>query len=327
MSYSHFTTEERICLQDLLKKRISFRKIADILGRNVSSVSREVARNRSLHPTEKNKNNPFLYHAWRAQVQCIVRQRQKRHFRLQPNSEEWNYIVEKLSAFWSPEQIAFRWRKDYPDKQSFGVSTIYRYLKNHVFENVSPKTHLRRHQKKMTSRSSCYNSIQPERIIPDWPEEIRKRLRVGDWEGDTIYGGVGKGLLITLVDRKTRYLKATLMQSRNAVLTGELIVSTLKDLPVKSLSFDNGSEFSEFRTIEKNLHTLVYFAEPHKPWQRGTNENTNDILRFFFPKGFDFRSISQHDVDFVVNLINSRPRKTLGWLSPDEFFQNSVALT
>ena len=105
-----------------------------------------------------------------------------------------------------------------------------------------------------------------------------------------------------------------------------VIEKLLKDLPVKSISLDNGSEFSEFRKLEQDLHTLVYFAEPHKPWQRGTNENTNDIIRFFFPKGFDFRTVTQEDVMLVENLINNRPRKCLGWKTPAEVFYESVAL-
>ena len=179
----------------------------------------------------------------------------------------------------------------------------------------------------MLPRSSNYNSIQPERIIPNWPDVIKHRSRIGDWEGDTVYGGVGKGLLVTQVDRKSRYLRASLLQSRESKLTKDTIVSMLYGFPVHSISLDNGSEFSEFRALEAELNTQVYFAEPHKPWQRGTNENTNDILRFFFPKGFDFHSIEQDDVDFVVDLINNRPRKCLGWKTPAEvFFEKSVAL-
>ena len=172
----------------------------------------------------------------------------------------------------------------------------------------------------MMPKSSCYNSIQPDRIIPQWPEEIRRRERIGDWEGDTVYGGVGKGLLVTQVDRKSRFLRAGLLAKRDALLTKDVICKLLKDLPVKSISLDNGSEFSEFRAVEKELNTLVYFAEPHKPWQRGTNENTNDILRFFFKKGFDFHSVTRETVDDVVDLINNRPRKCLGWKTPAEVF-------
>ena len=111
------------------------------------------------------------------------------------------------------------------------------------------------------------------------------------------------------------------------MITKNAIVNLLKDYPVHSISLDNGSEFAEFKAIEEELHTEVYFAEPHKPWQRGTNENTNGLIRFFFPKGFDFKSVTQDDVDYVVNLINNRPRKVLGWKSPAEaFFDECVAL-
>lgn len=326
-SYTHFTLEERKFLQQLLSKGYSFRKIADILGRNVSSVSREVKRNKSKHPKKKS-NNKFRYHAWRAQTLSITRRRENKRYRFSPGSEEWEYITDKLNLFWSPEEIAERWKLDYPDKNSFGFSTIYRYINNNRFDGISQKTHLRRRGKLRLPRNSCYNSIQPERIIPEWTEVIKQRLRIGDWEGDTVYGGIGKGLLITQVDRKSRFLCAALLPKREAVLTRKTIVKMLKDLPVHSISLDNGSEFADFRELERELQTQVYFAEPHKPWQRGTNENTNDMLRFFFPKGFDFRSVSQEDVDFVVNLLNHRPRKCLGWRTPAEiFFANSVALT
>lgn len=328
MSYTHFTLNERKYLQQLLSEGYSFRKIAEFLGRNVSSVSREVNRNKSKYPTKKKSNNKFQYHSWRAQTLTIMRRRQNNRYRLSPESEEWRYIVEKLELFWSPEEISERWKIDYPEKKSFGTSTVYRYIKDGKFEGISRKTHLRRRGKFMLPRSSCYNTIQPDRIIPEWPDEIKNRSRIGDWEGDTVYGGVGKGLLITQVDRKSRYLCAALLPKREAELTRKLTVKMLKDLPVRSISLDNGSEFAEFRQLEKQLKTKVYFAEPHKPWQRGTNENTNDMLRFFFPKGFDFRTVSQDDVDFVVALLNNRPRKCLGWKSPAEvFFDFSVALT
>lgn len=320
MSYTHFTLNERKFLQELLAEGKSFRKIAEILGRNVSSVSREVNRNKSKYPPKKKSNNEFRYHAWRAQTLTIIRRRESKHYRLHPETEEWNYIVEKLELFWTPEQIAERWKIEKSDKKKFGTSTIYRYIKNGSFDGISRKTHLRRRGKSMLPRTSNYNSIQPERIIPNWPDEIRNRERIGDWEGDTIYGGIGKGLLVTQVDRKSRFLCAALLPKREAVLTRKVIVKMLEHLPVKSISLDNGSEFADFRSVEEKLNTQVYFAEPHKPWQRGTNENTNDILRFFFPKGFDFRAITQDDVDFVVNLINNRPRKCLGWKTPAEIF-------
>ncbi|MDO5151852.1 MAG: IS30 family transposase [Eubacteriales bacterium] len=185
---------------------------------------------------------------------------------------------------------------------------------------------MRRRGKRNLPRNSNYNTIQPDRIIPEWPEEIRCRTRIGDWEGDTVYGGIGKGLLVSLVDRRSRFLKIGLLRNRTAECTRLVIEKLLAGLPVKSINLDNGSEFSEFRKLEANLHTLVYFAEPHKPWQRGTNENANDIIRFFFPKGFDFRTVTDDDIQRVENIINNRPRKCLGWKTPAEILLESVAL-
>lgn len=327
MSYTHFTLEERKFLQQLLSEGNSLRKIADYLGRNVSSVSREVNRNKSKYPKKKS-DNKYKYNAWRANTLSVIRRRESKRLRLTPETEEWEYIVDKLNLYWSPEAIVERWRQIYPEKEKFGTATIYRYVKAKRFEGISRKTHLRRRGKLMLPRKTCYNSIQPDRIIPEWSEEIKLRTRIGDWEGDTVYGGIGKGLLISQVDRKSRFLRAALLPKRDAELTRETIVKMLKAFPVESISLDNGSEFADFRKLEEELETKVYFAEPHKPWQRGTNENTNDMLRFFFPKGFDFRTITQDDLDFVVDLLNNRPRKCLGWRTPAEvFLQKTVALT
>lgn len=323
MSYTHFTLEERKYLQQLLSEGLSLRKIAAILERSPSTVSREVRRNRAKWKPRGNPNNQYWYNHWRAQNLYIRRRREGVRLALQPGTEEWEFIVAVLESYWSPETIAGRWQFQFPERKTLSASTIYRYIRKGLLPGITPKTHLRRRGKMILPRSSSYNSIQPDRTIPQWPEEIRQRTRIGDWEGDTMYGGIGKGLLVTQVDRKSRFLRAGLLAKRNAVLTKDVVCLLLRGLPVKSISLDNGSEFSEFHALEKELHTLVYFAEPHKPWQRGTNENTNGLLRFFFPKGFDFHSISQAQVDDVVDLINHRPRKCLGWKSPAEVFATS----
>jgi IS30 family transposase len=317
-SYKHFTSKERERLQELLEKNFSIRKIAKDLGRNPSSVCREIKRNSSKKG----------YNHWRAETLAICRRREHHRRCLKQGTEEWNYILARLRKYWSPEAICGRWALEHPDAKPLHYSTIYRYIKRGEFPDISEKTHLRRRGKRMLPRNSSYNSIQPDRIIPEWPDEIKQRSRVGDWEGDTVYGGIGKGLLVTMVDRKSRFLRSALLDSRKAALTKDTIVSIMQDMPVESISLDNGSEFSEFHAIEDELNTLVYFAEPHKPWQRGTNENTNDILRFFFPKGYDFKHLNPDFLADVVDLINSRPRKCLGWLSPYEVFsEECVALT
>ena len=326
MSYTHFTLEERKYLQQLLSEGYSFRKIAVILERSPSTISREVNRNRSKHPHYRKLYNRYGYNHWRA-CNLYIRRRREQHRRaLKPETAEWDYIIAGLQCYWSPEAICGRWHKEFPERKPLCVSTIYRYIRLGQFPKITVKQNLRRRGKRIQTRNANYNSIQPDRIIPQWPEEIRSRNRIGDWEGDTVYGGVGKGLLVTLVDRKSRHLKMGLLASRLADDTRVVIEELLHGLPIKSISLDNGSEFSEFRKLEEHLHTLVYFAEPPKPWQRGTNENTNDIVRFFFPKGCDFRTITDEDVRLVEDLINNRPRKCLGWKTPAEIFGESVAL-
>lgn len=320
MSYTHFTLEERKYLQKLLSEGLSIRKIAEILDRAPSSISREVKRNKPQCKPHRKKTNAYWYSPWRAQKLYMQRRKEKARTALKPLTDEWNYIINNLRNYWSPETICGRWHKEFPERKTICVSTVYRYIKLNLFPNITVKRNLRRRGKRIQTRNANYNSIQPDRIIPEWPDEIRLRTRFGDWEGDTVYGGIGKGLLVTQVDRKSRFLRAGLLEKREASLTKEVICRLLKDLPVKSISLDNGSEFAEFHAIEKELHTEIYFAEPHKPWQRGTNENTNDILRFFFPKGTNFHQVSDEELQKVVYLINTRPRKCLGWKSPFEVF-------
>ena len=326
LSYTHITLEERKYLEQLLSEGVSFQKIAAILGRSPSTISREVKRNRAKYKPHHKASNPFWYNHWRANNLYIRRRREQNRAALKPDTQPWDYIVAGLKAFWSPEQICGRWHKEFPSEKPLCASTIYRYIRQKKFPEINLKKHLRRRGKRCFPRDSNYNSIQPDRTIPEWPDVIRGRIRVGDWEGDTVYGGVGKGLLVTLVDRKSRLLRMGLLKSRNAEQTRLVIEKLLKGLPVKSISLDNGSEFSEFRKLEKSLTAIVYFAEPHKPWQRGTNENTNDIVRFFFPKGCDFRTVTDEDVQLIENSINNRPRKCLEWKTPAEVFFESVAL-
>ena len=326
MSYTHFTLEERKYLQKLLSEGYSFRKIAAILERSPSTISREVNRNRAKFKPKGRIDNKYWYNHWRAQNLYIRRRRNLERAALHPGTEEWEYIVSGFHRFWSPETIANCWNQTFPDRKSLCTSTIYRYIKLGEFNGIAVKTHLRRRGKRIQTRNANYNSIQPDRTIPQWPKEIANRTRIGDWEGDTVYGGIGKGFLVTLVDRKSRYLRMGLLKKREASETRCVIERLLNGLPVKSISLDNGSEFSEFRELEKKLNTLVYFAEPHKPWQRGTNENTNDCIRFFFPKGFDFRTVTEKDIQLVEDLINNRPRKCLNWKTPADVFFKRVAL-
>ncbi len=322
-SYTHFTLDERKYLQQLLSEGYSIRRAAAVLERSPSSVSREIRRNWAKYKP-KAPDNPYWYNHWHAQNLYTTRRREQVRAALKPGTERWDFIVRGLSQWWSPEQICGRWEKEHPKAKKLSITTIYRYIRQKKFPDITAKTHQRRRGKKYVRRDSNCNTIHPDRIIPEWPKEIKQRKRFGDWEGDTVLGGIGKGLLLTLVDRKSRYVRIGLLEHKTAEETRQEIERCLAGLPVESLSFDNGSEFAQFHELEAALKTLVYFAEPHKPWQRGTNENTNDLIRFFFPKGYDFRKVMEDDVARVEWLLNSRPRKCLKWKTPAEVF--SVAL-
>ena len=299
--YIHFTLSERICLQQLLSEKKSYREIAKILGRSPSTISREVKRNFS-----KKKQR---YNAWRATTLYIVRRRScvRKHI-IQPNTELYNYITEHLEYFWPPEIIAYKCKQQ--------------GLKENRLTGFSTKTHLRRRGKKRSGNRKNCSTIHPVHTIHDRPQIVEEKLRFGDFEGDTVYGGIGKGCAVTLVDRKSKLLVAAIAPNREKetlrkAFKNAFAQSEIK-IPIETITLDNGSEFADFLNIEKDLDTTIYFADPHSPWQRGLNENTNDILRFFYPKGTNFLNVSLEEFQNVVHLINSRPRKCLGYLSPIE---------
>lgn len=319
-SYTHFTLSEREKLLEYLEKGKSLRQIAKLLGRAPSSISREIKRNGNK--TTKNKYTP-----WRANSLAVGRSRRKRGFkRLSEETPVGKFVRFGLSCYWSPETIVNRWREMHPEDNTC-FSTIYRWLRRNLLKGFSRKEHLRRRGKRILSRNFFFNSIQPDRLITDWPDIIKNRLRIGDWEGDTVCGSHGKGAVLTFVDRKTRYLRAKIIRSKRADETCDAIIELMSDVPVYSISLDNGAEFAEFHRMEEALNAPVYFAHPYSPWERGTNENTNGLLRFFFPKGCNFLEVTDGELQRVVDLINNRPRKCLNWRTPAEVFcENCVAL-
>ena len=225
------------------------------------------------------------------------------------------FVIEGFAKRWSPEIITARYKKENIDEK-LSHSTIYRAVKNKEFSDITRKTHLRRRGK----RKNAHNTqIKPTHTIHDRPAIIETRQRLGDLEGDTVAGAIGKGCLVTLVDRCSRMLYAAKSHSRDSRLIEEAFKVSLDGVDVKSITLDNGTEFSRFAEIEKNHHTTVYFTEPRSPWQRGSNENINGLIRFFFPKGTNFHVVSDDELISVISLINNRPRKCLDWLSPVEF--------
>ncbi len=283
------------------------------MGRSPSTISREVKRNFS----KKKKR----YHAWRATTLYIIRRKNcVRKPAIQQNTELYNLIKECLEKYWSPEVTA-----NYCTEQGYPVSftTIYKAVRSGLFAGIKPKSHFRRKGKKKHAKHGNHATIHPEHTIHDRPLIVEERSRLGDWEGDTVCGAKNKSCIVTQVDRKSKLLVAAIApnHTKDAVRKATKRAFELLEIPmpIHTMTLDNGSEFADFKGIESDLNTTIYFADPHAPWQRGLNENTNDMLRFFFPKGTDFNSITEEDLLCVVHLINSRPRKCLGFLSPLDF--------
>lgn len=300
--YKHFTEDERVRLQFFLCEKRSLRNIAQCMGKNVSSISREIKRNTDMGGEYGFRTATELY--------CQRRQRSVRTTRLKDDNKLILFVKKCLDKFWSPEIIADRWKQRGSDRR-LSHTTIYQAIKNNYFPEYSPQKHFRRHGKRLGIRSH-YNTIKPDNLIVNWEDCIVNRERFGDWEGDTLCGRPGHGGLVTFVDRKSRYLTASIVRTRNSEETKEAIFKALCGYQVKSISLDNGSEFAKHEELHKKYGVAIYFADLHSPWQRGSNENINGLLRFFFPKGCSFLEITQERVNEVLALVNNRPRKCLG---------------
>lgn len=309
--YTHFTPEERICLYEMRRNHEKIQKIAETLGRDRSTIYRELKRNSNRYKTY----SPLIAY-------CMYAHRRKkcrRKPRIVKGSKLWDYINREIRLYWSPELIAETWNREHPD-DTIAFATIYRAIYAGILPGISASSHLRRRGKNAYPNRTKYNTIQPLHTIHDWDSVIRERGRFGDWEGDTIRGKNGKSGLLTLVDRKARYLIVGRLKGFSAREVEELILSSLDGVCTKSVTFDNGPEFAAFKDLEERLGVPVFFTDPHSPWQRGSNENLNGLLRYFFPKGTDFNLVSDAELAYVVELINSRPRFCLDLASPSQVF-------
>ena len=235
-------------------------------------------------------------------------------------------MLEKLLLFWSPEIIAGRWNKENEDKIS--LRSIYRAVRAGLFPGIKANTHFRRKEKPYANKKKSYTRYF-DSSIHDREEIADQRGRLGDYEGDTVYGSVGKGYLITSVDRQSRLTVAAIARDKTIEATNAAFVAAFgkaKLFPPLTLTLDNGTEFLGFKDLEHTLGIKVYFADAHAPWQRGSNENVNGLIRFFFPRGTDFTKVTDEQLDAVLELINNRPRKCLGYLSPNEFINKVLHL-
>jgi len=321
---------ERQRIATLRRLGLSMREIARRLGRSPSTISRELARNRAAHDVGG-------YDGDLAHSRARERLERPRGGRIVADPALRRAIQLKLEVEWSPEQIAAWLRTEFPDRPRWHVchETIYQALYNgangalsrQLTMKLRTRRPLRKRRRRAHERTPRF--IAPALLIDHRPAEAANRSRVGDWEGDLITGRGGLSAIGTLVCRRSRYIKLIHLPGRRTA--EDLILGireTLTELPESvrfTLTWDQGSEMAGHDQIAALFGEGVFFAHAGKPWQRPTNENSNGLLRQYFPKGSDLRAYSAEDLRRVEERLNTRPRKTLGWATPAQIFAASLA--
>jgi len=315
MSYTHFTRYERNFIEENLKLGFSRRYIAKKSGRHHSSVCDEINRNSDKNGEYRANFADFEY----------IKRRVYREYTSKDVLFLTAYIREKILKTWSPEQISNRLKFEYPDdkRKQLSTSKIYSMIYSRQIAGITKK-HLRKKGKRFL-HTKWNNQIEGAVHISKRSKRADDRSEIGHWEIDSVVSSKSKSRLGTFVDRKSRYLVISLL--KNGTSDEFNYGATKKFLYIpkykrKTFTSDNGNEFAEHIELGQILELKTYFTDKHSPWQRPTNENTNGLIREFYPKKFDFSTITQKDVDRVAELINNRPRKCLGWLSATEVFKN-----
>lgn len=330
MKYNHLSIEEREIIQEMLWKKKSIRTIAKRLNRNSSTISRELRKNFLI----KKRYTPRLAH----EKALNKRKSRGRQLRLK-NQFIRRKTVEWLKKGYSPEQISGRLKLEF--NESISHEAIYQYIYSQVYRNgygyMKPGYHdLRQYLKRRHKRRQRKGLRRPEKLpkfngisIEQRPKEIEIRKTTGHWEGDSVVSRKSLVGLNTLVERKTGLVLISKIKNGTATETSQAVISKLKKLNKnqrQTLTLDNGSENAGWKTIEEVLGLKTYFCHAYCSGERGTNENTNGLIRWYFPKGTDFAKISNESIQAVENALNNRPRKRLGWKTPLEVFNESVAV-
>ncbi|MFV5490641.1 IS30 family transposase [Acinetobacter sp. ASP199] len=311
MNYTHLTLEERYQIYALLREGFSKRHIACRLNRSPSTISREIKRNKA-------RNGYFAKHANK-----LAQARHCPNPKIIP-SDIWLHVITYLNLQWSPEQIA--------SQIPISLHSIYRFIRQDkskgglLFHNLK----FRNQRKKKYGSAETRGQLNNRRSIHDRPIEIEQRSRFGDLEIDTIVGKNHQQSLVSIVDRKTGYLWLRTCNTRKADAISKATISLLAPLKdqLKTITADNGKEFSLHKHIAQELNLDWYFADPYSAWQRGSNENTNGLIRQYIRKGSDLNDYTDEYISEITERLNQRPRKRLGFKSPSQVLcqQHGVAL-
>lgn len=313
MSYYHLTTEDRKSIERFYKAGLGVREIARCLCVSPSTISREFQRNHSRDEG---------YNAIGAQRKSNRRRRNcGRKSKLSQNQTLYETVCAGLDNYWSPEEIA----NTLPLEMRISVSTIYRAIHNKSIPQAQ-RCKLRRYRKynKHGKKKGCGYDFSKVRKIKSRNKSVLTRCNYGHWELDTIVLHPGNGFhLATFVERKSRTTIIRKLANKKATTMSDAIIAAFEHVPkrfLKTLTVDRGLEFTDWERVELTLGVKVYFCDPYSPWQRGANENTNGLIRQFFPRGVVYANTSDKDILQIQNLLNARPRKCLQWKSPSCFF-------
>lgn len=306
MNYTHLSLGERYQIYALIGAEHSINFIARALNRSPSTILREIRRNKSLRGYRVNNAHKKA---------CARRSNNA----LSIIADVWDWVTDKLKENWSPQQIA---------GVHGGLShmSIYRYIWTNKRKGGRLWQCLRRKAKPYRQRltAETRGRINDRVSIHERPSIVDARTRIGDWEADTIIGQHHKQAIVTLVERKTGLLKMKRVDNKTAQQVSEAMIELLKPvrLQVKTITSDNGKEFAQHKKVKQKLFSSFFFANAYASWQRGTNENTNGLIREYLPKGCDFRQVSDDEMQDIENKLNNRPRKRLGFKTPMQAFYN-----
>ena len=317
-SYKHLSAGERSQIEVLLKLGYSQRRIAEVLCRPQSTISREVRRN---------TRGKEWYLGSRAHNRSMKRGYWQRWKAPLKNKEVWDYVLKKLKSRWSPEIIAGRLPTDLPG-ESIHHETIYRYIYSIKSQHMQLYSYLKQHRKKRLKKYGRKIKSVPvaERVmISERPHKVELREEFGHWETDNMEGKKSDSQVITVtVERKTRYMRADLI-ARGSKQKKEHIVERLQNLPALTITTDNGSENAGHREWRKQLQTEVYFCNPYHSWEKGSVENAIGRIRRYIPRRRSIQDLTEGKLRWVVGEYNNTPRKVLNYRTPKEVFMRELA--
>ncbi len=310
MNYTHLTQQERYQIYALKKAGHTQIEIANVLERNASTISRELSRNsggRGYRPK---------------QAHCSSIDRRAMNART-VDEATWQFAQEMIMMQWSPEQISGHadispetvYQRVYANKQAGGL----------LWKNLRCQKKHKKRYGKIDRRGMIPNRLS----IEDRPAIVETRSRIGDWEADTVIGKNHRQAIVSIVERKSGFTLIRKVERKTALAVSQAMIGLLKphQKKVHTITSDNGREFAGHEEIASGLKADFYFAHPYSSWERGTNENTNGLIRQYFPKNRDFTTITQQEINTAMERLNNRPRKRLGYQTPNQvFFKSGVAL-